>query len=189
MSSNTALAPAPLSPLRSGGYHLLALFFAVAGGALGIFGAIVAELQSSGGFLLLAILGAPLIEEALKPAGLYILLAKWPRALRGQLHTAALAGISGLSFGLIESWVYVNVYVSDPPDWLLTYRFTIALALHTTASFVYGLGLNRRMIDWTQGLSPLPKSTRNFYITAVVMHAIFNTTAIILAFAGVFDFD
>jgi RsiW-degrading membrane proteinase PrsW (M82 family) len=187
MSSDTALAPAPVSPLRSGGYHVLALFFAVAGGALGIGGAIIAEIQSasSGGFLL-GIIGAPLIEEAMKPAGLYILLVKWPQALRGRLHTAALAGISGLCFGLIEAWVYVNVYVSNPPDWFVTYRFTAPLALHATASFVYGLGLNRGLIDWTQGRSPLPKSTRNLYIAAAAMHAVFNATVIVLTLAGVF---
>lgn len=178
--------PAASSPVRALLRHALALFFALTGGVLGILGAVIAELQSGGGILLLFI-GAPVIEEAMKPVGLYILLVKWPHVLRGQLYTAVMAAVSGLSFGLIEAVVYVNIYVSDPPDWFVTYRFTAPLALHAAASFVYGPGISGGLLDWTQGRAPLPRRTRNLYIAAVALHAVFNAVAAGLALSGAFD--
>jgi RsiW-degrading membrane proteinase PrsW (M82 family) len=166
--------------------HLLALSLAVVGGVLGILGAVVQEV-SAGGFLLLPFLGAPIIEELLKPAGVYILLVRWPRLLRGRLHTAFLAALAGLSFGVIEALVYVNVYVSDPPDWFVTYRFTLPLLLHLTASFIVGLGINQGLLAWVRGGSPLPRATRNFYIAAIALHAVFNIVATALALSGVLD--
>jgi len=162
---------------------------AVIGGALGIVGAIAQEIQSTTTYLLLPFIGAPIIEEALKPSGLYVSLLWWPRALRSQLFTAILCSISGLVFGLIESFVYVTLYVEDPSDGFILYRFTVTLALHAIASFVVGLGINHRILDWAAGRSKLPKSSRNFYIAGVLIHAIYNTTAVILSIAGVLEFD
>lgn len=166
--------------------HFLAISLAVVGGVLGILGAVVQEV-SAGGFLLLPFLGAPIIEELLKPAGVYILLVRWPRLLRGKLHTAFLAALAGLSFGVIEALVYVNVYVSDPPDWFVTYRFTLPLLLHLTASFIAGLGINQGLLAWVRGGSSLPRATRNFYIAAIALHAAFNIVATALALSGVLD--
>lgn len=187
---DTAAAALPPTT-RSGGAHsplwyVFGVLVAIAGGMLGIPGAIVQELRA-GGFLLLPIVGAPVIEEALKPTGVYILLARWPFVVRNQLYTAAIAGLAGLTFGLVEAFVYVNVYADNPPDWFVTYRFTLPLVLHTTASFVAGLAINQRLMAWVQGQGPLPKANRNLYFTAMAMHGIFNTVALALYFAGVLD--
>ncbi len=167
--------------------HLFAITFAVLGGVLGILGAAFQELRTGGVFLLLPFVGAPIIEELLKPSGIYILLVRWPRLLRGQLHTALLAAVSGLSFGLIEAVVYVTVYVSDPPDWFVTYRFTLPLLVHATASFIVGLGINERLLAWARDGAPLPKANRNFIIAGIALHAVFNTVATALALSGVLD--
>jgi hypothetical protein len=98
-----------------------------------------------------------------------------------------LAALAGLSFGVIEAIVYVSVYVSDPPDWFVTYRFTLPLLLHATASFIVGLGINRGLLDWARGGLPLPRATRNFYIAGISLHAAFNTVATALVLSGVFD--
>ena len=182
-----------LSPRTSGPapayQYPLAFLMAVIGGALGIIGAIFQEFQTTATYLLLPFLGAPIIEEALKPAGLYLTLLWWPRALNNQLFTAILCSISGLVFGVIESFVYVTVYVEDPSDGFILYRFTVTLALHAIASFVVGLGINQRILDWAAGRTKLSKASRNFYIAGVAIHAIYNTTAVILSIAGVLDFD
>jgi len=188
LDQNDASQVTILEPRARFYHHPLAVVLALLGGVLGIIGAIVTEIQS-GGFLLLPIIGAPIIEEAMKPAGVYLLMARWPQALRGRLYTAVLAAISGLSFGLVEAFVYITLYVSDPPDWFVTYRFTAPLALHTGASFIVGLGITRNLWEWTQGREPLAKSSRNLFITAVSIHAIFNTTAIALALSGVLDVE
>ena len=179
------LLPAP--PQRAGLLgQLIAVAVALLGGAFGIFGAFVQEAQT-GGLLLLPFLGAPIIEELVKPSGVYLLLARWPRLLHGQLHTALLAAGAGLSFGLVEALVYVEVYVPDAPSWFVTYRFTLPLFLHATASFIVGLGINRGLLDWARSGSPLPKATRSFYLAGISLHAAFNTVATALSLAGVFD--
>ncbi len=160
----------PLSPFG----HLLAVAVALLGGVFGIFGAFVQEAQT-GGLLLLPFLGAPIIEELVKPCGVYLLLARWPRLLRGQLHTAFLASMAGLSFGVAEAVVYVTLYVPDAPAWFVAYRFTLPLFLHATASFIVGLGINPGLLDWASRGAPLPKATRNFYLAGIGLHAVFNT--------------
>ena len=188
MDAEPGPVPAEVTTRPALRHHFLALFFALLGGVLGILGALIAEFRG-GTPLLLPIVGAPIIEEALKPAGLYILLAKWPQALRGRLYTASLAGLSGLSFGVIEALVYVYVYVPDAPQWFVFYRFSVPLVLHTGASFIYGLGIDRGLIDWAARGTPLPKRTRNVYIAAVCLHAAFNTTAVVLWALGYLDVD
>ncbi|MDP2674634.1 MAG: PrsW family glutamic-type intramembrane protease [Dehalococcoidia bacterium] len=166
--------------------QLTAVAIALLGGAFGVFGAFVQEAQT-GGLLLLPFLGAPIVEELVKPSGVYLLLARWPRLLRGRLHTALLSAVAGLSFGVVEAVVYVTLYVRDPPAWFVTYRFTVPLFLHATASFIVGLGINRGLLDWARRGSPLPKATRNFYLAGIGLHAAFNTVATALLLAGVFD--
>ena len=168
--------------------QLIAVAIALLGGAFGIFGAFVQEAQT-GGLLLLPFLGAPIIEELVKPSGVYLILARWPRLLHGQLHTALLAAVAGLSFGLIEALVYVKVYVPDAPAWFVTYRFTLPLVLHAAASFIVGLGINRSLLDWARAGSPLPKATRNFYLAGIGLHAAFNTVAFALVLSDVINVD
>ena len=88
--------------------HVLAVLVALVGGLLGIIGAFFQEAQTTLTYVLLPFIGAPLIEEALKPSGIYLAMLWWPRALRNQLFTAVLCALSGLVFGIIESLVYVT---------------------------------------------------------------------------------
>jgi len=163
---------------------------AIIGGIFGIVGAIAGELQP-GSILfvpLIPILAAPIIEEALKPVGVYLLQVRWPRLLLGRLHTGILGGLGGLTFGVIESLAYVWG-ADDPSGTFVAYRFTLPLILHATCSFLVGLGIVSSVVSWANGENPLPKSSRNLYIAAVAIHATFNTLAITLTITGVVDLD
>ena len=187
---DTEISEASTAPRPSGvGGHLLAISLALVGGVLGIAGAFVQELPAAAGLLLLPFLGAPIIEEGVKPIGVYILLMRWPHLLRGQLYTAALAGLAGLVFGVLESLVYVKLYVPDPSDAFVTYRFTVPLAVHALASFTVGLGINKGVLAWAKGEAALPKASRNLFIAAVTLHAVFNITGFVLVVTGVVDLD
>jgi hypothetical protein len=164
----------------------LALLLALLGGVLGIFGAVLQELQSGG--LGAPFVAAPIIEEALKPAGIYILLIVWPRALAGRFHTATLTAISGLCFGLIESYVYVTWYYPEGDSAYVLFRFTVPVMMHTLASGLVGFGLTRQLVDWAGGRASFPKLTRNLFIAAVLLHAAYNTTVVALDIAGVLEF-
>jgi RsiW-degrading membrane proteinase PrsW (M82 family) len=169
--------------------YVLCLFLAIVGGLLGIIGAVIQELQSGSAFILLPFVGAPIIEEALKPSGIYLALLWWSRALTSQLFTAVLCAISGLVFGVIESFVYVTLYVEDASDEFIVFRFSVPLGLHALCSYLVGLGLNQRVLDWAAGRSPLPRASRNSYIAAVALHGAYNTMAVILSLSGVLDFE
>jgi RsiW-degrading membrane proteinase PrsW (M82 family) len=182
-------APTEPPPERTAGpgTHLLVILTALVGGALGIAGAFVEEIRA-GGFLLLPFVGAPIIEEALKPTGVYIALWRWPQALRSQLYRALLAAAAGVVFGVIESTVYVTVYASDYPDWYIPFRFSVPVALHATCSYIAGLGIDQRLFDWAQGRAPLPKTSRNYFLAAMIIHGSYNLIVTVLALTGVLDF-
>ena len=133
------------------------------GGVLGIVGSVFGEIRS-GGFLLLPIVGAPVIEEAFKPIGVYLGFVRWPNALKNRLYVALLCAGAGIVFGLLESTMYVFVYARDHPDWYPYFRYTVPVALHAVASFTVGLGLDRGVVDWVNRGAPLPSRTRRFYI-------------------------
>jgi RsiW-degrading membrane proteinase PrsW (M82 family) len=169
------------------GMHVFAVLVAMIGSLLGIIGVIFEELRAN--LLLGPFVAAPIIEEALKPAGVLLLLLRWPHALVGRLHAALLAALGGLCFALVESYVYVTWYFPDEgPDYVL-FRFTVPVLMHTLASFLVGLGLTRGVIDWAAGRAPFPKRTRNYYFAAVALHAIYNVAVAILAITGELRFD
>jgi RsiW-degrading membrane proteinase PrsW (M82 family) len=171
--------------------YIAAFFIAAVGGLMGILGAFVQEVQASSALrpeLALLFLGAPVIEEALKPTGVYIVLIKWRDVLRSRLALACMSALAGLVFGLIESYIYVNVYAPDNgPDYVL-FRYTVPVLMHVIASFCVGLGLHRDTIEWANGRIPLPRSTRNFYLLGAGIHALYNIVAVTLSIIGVLEF-
>ncbi|MDO8613235.1 MAG: PrsW family glutamic-type intramembrane protease [Dehalococcoidia bacterium] len=167
--------------------HLRVVLLALSGGALGLVGAFFAEART-GGLLLLPLIAAPIIEEMLKPAGVFLALVRWPQALRGQLYRALLCAGAGVVFGLLESLVYVTIYAPDHPDWYVPFRFSVPVAMHAGASYVVGLGVGAGVVDWVNGRGPLPKTSRNYYVAGVAIHALYNLTAVTLALAGPLDF-
>src|SRR6266540_5970070 len=80
------VAAQPAALMRAGAldlrWQLFAVGVALLGGAFGVIGAFLQELRAGGG-IFLAFTGAPIIEEALKPAGVYLLLLRWPGAIAG----------------------------------------------------------------------------------------------------------
>jgi hypothetical protein len=166
-------------------HHLLVLAFALAGGALGVLGAVFEELRA-GGF---AFLAAGVIEEALKPSGVYVVLVKWPWALRGRVYTASMTALSGFVFGVIEALVYVLVYFPDEGSDFVLYRFTVPLIVHSGCSFIFGLGIDRSLVDWANGLASFPQASLRFIVAAMTLHAGFNLVALVLQVSGVVHFS
>lgn len=167
--------------------HLLALSLVLPGAALGIMGAFFQELRS--GDILLPFLAAPIIEEVLKPVGVYILLLRWPHILNSQLYTAGLSALSGFSFAIVESTVYVNLYVPQHSTEFVVYRYSVPLVMHTLTSFIIGLGVNQRLLASLRGEIPLLEGSRRFFITSIVLHALFNVVATVLAAVGILDLE
>ncbi len=168
--------------------HLAAAAVAVAGALVAAPVAVIEELSSGLGLLLLPFVAAPTIEEILKPAGVYLLLVRWPRLVRGQLHAALLAALAGFSFGLLESAAFVTVSVDEPARAFVAYRFTAPIAMHATASFIAGSGIGPDLIAWARSGSALPRRTVWRFGAAIALHAAYNVTAVALALSGALDF-
>lgn len=145
---------------------------ALIGGVLGIPGAMFNELLH--GSVLVTFVGAPIIEEILKPCGVYLLLAKWPHALRRRLYTAILAALAGFAFSLIENTVYFNLYIDDPSDNLLLWRYTVCVGTHTLFSFIFELGINEKLLASINGQSKFLSYGKRFFFTAIALHSLYN---------------
>ena len=171
-----ALLPSAVVPVR---WHVFAILIALAGGIFGILGAAYTELFH--GSLLAAYVGAPIIEEALKPSGFDLLLAKWPRVLRGRLYTAMLAVQGVLLSAVIENVVYLNVYIAEPSAQIILWRYTVGLGLHTICSFIFGFGINWQLAASVRGQRKLLSSGKRFFFTAMALHSLYNITVTVFA--------
>lgn len=164
---------------------LKAVAVALVGGVFGILGALIQETRA--GFLL-AFVAAPIIEEALKPSGVYLLLAKWPHLLRSRLYTAFLAALGGASFAVIENIVYLTIYFPHHSQVLVIYRFTVNLFMHSLTSFILGFGINQRLVASVRGDIPLLSGNWKFFIPAMVLHALYNIGATVAQALGYLRF-
>lgn len=145
---------------------------AVSGGLLGVIGAIYQEfLQNS---FLLSFVAAPIIEESMKPAGVYILLARWPHLLTSRVYTACLSALGGLSFAVIENLIYINLYFPEHTEDSVLFRFTVCLAVHVVASFIYGFGINQRLKASINGEIPFLQGSKRYFFTAMIFHSLYN---------------
>lgn len=159
--------------------NLFPPLIAMAGGVLGIIGAFFQESQQGFPSALTApFFAAPIIEEALKPVGVYILLAKAPHLLRSRLYTAFLSALGGLSFAVIENLVYLNIYFPEHTQSMVVARFILALPMHMLGSFIVGFGINKKLAASVKGEVPLLSGNWKFFITAMVMHGLYNISAV-----------
>ena len=159
--------------------NLFPPLIAMAGGVLGIIGAFFQESQQGVPSAFLApFFAAPIIEEAVKPVGVYILLAKAPHLLRSRLYTAFLSALGGLSFAVIENLVYLNIYFPEHTQSMVVARFVLALPMHMLGSFIVGFGINQRLAASVKGEVPLLSGNWKFFIAAMVMHGLYNISAV-----------
>jgi len=114
-------------------WRVFAFLIAAGGGVLGVLGAIIQELSQ--GFLLVAFVAAPMIEEVMKPSGVYLLLARWPKVLTSRIYTALLAAVGGLSFAVIENIIYLQFYFPEHTQTLVVFRYSACLTMHVVCSF------------------------------------------------------
>ncbi|HVP06119.1 MAG TPA: PrsW family glutamic-type intramembrane protease [Dehalococcoidia bacterium] len=168
--------------------HVCVILLALLGGILGIGGSVISEVASGGGLALLPFIGAPIIEEAFKPIGVFLAFVRWPDALRNRLYVAILCACAGIVFGLVESTIYVFVYARDQGASYTLFRYTVPVAIHGIASFTVGLGMSRGVVEWVNRGAPVPPRARRFYLAGVTIHGTYNIVVTILYVVGVLQF-
>jgi hypothetical protein len=159
---------------------VLAPFIAIAGGILGILGAVIREILYFSYILLFV--AAPMIEEALKPTGLYLVLVLWPGVLGGRrVYTALLSGLAGLTFAFIENIFYLNIYFPEHTVELVFFRYTAGVGIHVACSFILGFGINEKLLSSIKGEIPLLQGNKKFFFIPMILHSLYN---IIVTFFG-----
>jgi len=171
--------PVPAGPQPAPCYwRIVVPLVALLGGLFGILGAAYCEIMY--GSILVAFVGAPIIEEAIKPAGVYLLLVKRPAVLRSPRYTAFLAGLGGLAFAVVENLVYLNVYIPDPSPTLVLWRYTVCIGIHTACSFIAGYGINEKLLAAVRGEVKFLSFDKRFFIFAMVLHSLYNIFAVLV---------
>ena len=142
------------------------------GSLLGLPGIILSELSF---FAVAAWLSAPVIEEIMKPFGVYLLVLNWPRNASRQTSIALLAGIAGLVFGLLESVAYVFAFNQNQlgPNYML-FRFTVPVLMHVIASTIFGFSINERNLRSAMRGDVRRKSIWIYPVIAIAIHAAYN---------------
>ena len=147
------------------------------GGVLGVLGAIIQELSQ--GSLLVAFVAAPMIEEVMKPSGVYLLLVRWPKVLTSRIYTALLAAVGGLSFAVIENIIYLQLYFPQHTQTLMVFRYSACLTMHVVCSFILGFGINQKLLASARGEIPLLKGNKKFFFIPMIIHSLFNIMAVL----------
>ena len=150
----------------------VAVLLAILGSLVGIPAVFQVELPTWGP--LAAWLWAPIAEEVFKPLGVYILLVRWPATLKNRAITALLTALAGLTFGLVESTIYMTVYFPVHTQEELVIRYTVPVTIHVIASFIYGLGINQELLASIKRGGPFRFSNWFFFLSAIVIHGVYN---------------
>jgi len=143
-------------------------------GALGVYAAGVREVNML--TVILAVIVAPIAEEALKPLGMYIIHREERRPLR--LKDWAILGlIAGLGFKLLEDALYIFLYFNmtyGADGMLAGALIRVHFPAHLLASLVAGFGI---------GLWHQTHRIRYFALMlsiAIAIHAAFNLSVSII---------
>jgi RsiW-degrading membrane proteinase PrsW (M82 family) len=157
---------------------MLAPLIALGGGVLGVLGAFFQE--ATRGSILMVFVAGPMIEEVMKPAGVYLLMAYKPEVLNKRAYTALLAALGGLSFAVIENLIYLQIYYPEHTRALVVMRYSAGLPMHNHTSIILGFGINRRLLASIKGEIPFLQGNAKYFIIPMVLHSLYNITVVIL---------
>ena len=137
------------------------------------------------GFCLAIVVFSPTLEEALKIGLLAIVIETRPYLLRSVWQVRLVALFSALSFAIVENLLYVGVYLDDPSEGLVAWRWTVCTGMHVVATAIAAEGLVRvwRWTDETFERPTLERAYRWLFF-AIFVHGSYNLAAVLLEASG-----
>jgi RsiW-degrading membrane proteinase PrsW (M82 family) len=171
-------------PARPSGVVIFLL--GLVGGVAGVLTALYQEMLYGG--VLLPVLVAPAIEEVCKPIGVIFMLERRSHWLRSRGEVVFMAALGALVFATLENLVYVHVYHPEGGPAFVLFRYTVCTALHLTASTIFGLGLARLWRRVRQGGPFDVEGCLGYFAAAVILHAAYNGTVMVLEWQKVLEF-
>lgn len=163
---------------------LVTITVAVVSGAWAVFGAMFSQPLWQGA-ILMAVIGAPIVEEIMKVSIAIWVVEKRPWLFKSGAQILLCGAVSGIVFACIENLLYLNVYVSDPEPWLVSWRWSVCVLLHTGCSVIASLGVIR-VWDKFQERKQLPQLAdgARWIVTAMIVHGLYNFGATMSEFVG-----
>ncbi|MDY7011466.1 MAG: PrsW family glutamic-type intramembrane protease [Planctomycetota bacterium] len=168
---------------------VLVYIAALAGGVIGIPAAIIQEMQAGLPLWLTAILVAPLVEELLKPIGVMFIMEKRPHWLRSGRQVVVMAALGAIVFATLENIMYLHLAHPEGGLGYALWRYIVCTLMHVSASIIFGVGLARMWL-WIrrEGIRFRIKGLLRYYISASVLHGLYNVIVLILAKTRVLTF-
>ena len=166
--------------------RLVAILVAVVSGPWAIVGALFYSRDNALLGLVVAVLIAPVVEEVMKSAAALWVIEKRPYLFKSsrQIMFSILCG--AFCFAAIENVMYLFVYVENPNNALVLWRWTICVALHMSCTAISGVGLLR---VWNETMTNLTRPELSHWfpmlVVAALFHGIYNFTA--FCFEYLFD--
>lgn len=160
---------------------------AVVAGPFAVLGALLgAGSTGSFAFLLVVVAFGPLAEEVLKASGALYLAEQRPWLIPAGWVLPLVTLAAGLVFAAIENVVYLNIYISDPTQEIIRWRWIAGPLLHGGASFIAGLGVRRMwIITNREHRVPRMRHAAPYLIAAVLIHGLYNLTVTLLEVSDV----
>ena len=135
--------------------------------------------------LLLVVSVGPLVEEMLKASGALYLAEQRPWLVPAGWTLPVVTLSAGVVFAVIENLVYLNIYIPDPTQEIIRWRWIAGPILHGGASLVAGLGIRRMWkITHTNLTPPRLRHAAPYLIAAVVVHGLYNLTVTLAELTG-----
>ena len=159
----------------------IAAIIAITAGPWAIVGSFIGGGHTVFGIVMFTVFGH-VMEEMMKVAAALWVVEKRPFLFRSRLQIAVCVLAGAFVFAAVENALYLNVYVHEPSELLIRWRWTIYVALHMGCSFIAGLGL---MKIWHPTIEhrarPQLTSGAAYIVTAIVIHGAYNGFVVMLA--------
>ena len=166
----------------SAGYSwFVAAIVAMAAGPWALIGALGWGGQSVSGIVMITVFG-PVMEELMKVSAALWVVEKRPFLFRSRVQIGVCVLAGAFVFAAVENVLYLNVYMPEPSELLIRWRWTICVALHMGCSLIAGLGL---MSIWRPTIEnrtrPQMASGAPYMVTAIIIHGVYNGLTVLLS--------
>ncbi len=170
-------------------WAVMALAILVAG-PLGVLGAFLGAFASIGSlpFVVFAVvLVGPAVEEFVKAASGFYLAEQRPWLVPSGWALVVVVVAGGLGFAVIENWIYLTIYIDDPSEAIIRWRWIFGPLIHGSASFLAGLGVRKVwQTAHDTGTRPDAHLAFRWFVAAVALHGTYNGIAVLLEALEVF---
>ncbi|MBL4697242.1 MAG: PrsW family intramembrane metalloprotease [Phycisphaerales bacterium] len=130
---------------------------------------------------------APVVEEVMKTALLLWGVEQKPYLFRSTKQLMIIGACSGFVFAAVENVLYLTVYIEDPTRFIILWRWTVCVGLHTLTTTIATVGLVK---IWQRvmrtGQFARAEIGARYLAIAMIVHGLYNAIMYFWGLAGSF---